>query len=139
MATETIDQATLTQLAKSGEVRNARAVGCGTGWNIHVQHGIVERTLVAKLSGDMHVFSSFENVVTFLQGIGIARFDVDAEHYHASPDAGRAGSVPEPDEDDPDSYDEWLCAEVEASIDDPDPGLPHDEAMRQIRAAVFTD
>ncbi|ATQ73712.1 antitoxin [Massilia violaceinigra] len=35
-----------------------------------------------------------------------------------------------------DTYTEWLKAEVQASIDDPSPGVPHDEAMRQIRAAL---
>lgn len=35
-----------------------------------------------------------------------------------------------------DACTEWLMAEVQASIDDPDPGLPHDQAMRKIRAAL---
>lgn len=30
-------------------------------------------------------------------------------------------------------------AELQASMDDPDPGIPHDEAMLQISAAVFVD
>ncbi|MDM5175876.1 hypothetical protein PO883_01520 [Massilia sp. DJPM01] len=35
-----------------------------------------------------------------------------------------------------DAYSAWLTAEVQASIDDPSQGVPHDEAMRQIRAAL---
>ncbi|MDL2355345.1 MAG: hypothetical protein QFF03_08820 [Pseudomonadota bacterium] len=34
-------------------------------------------------------------------------------------------------------YDAWLAAEVQEALDDDAPTVPHDEAMRLIRAAVF--
>jgi len=34
------------------------------------------------------------------------------------------------------SYDEWLKTEVQEALDDPSPLVPHDEAIRQIRAAI---
>lgn len=30
------------------------------------------------------------------------------------------------------SYDRWFRAKVQASIDDPRPGIPHDEAMAEV-------
>lgn len=33
--------------------------------------------------------------------------------------------------------DDWLAAEVQEALSDPSPGIPHEEAMRPIRAAVF--
>lgn len=38
-------------------------------------------------------------------------------------------------ENDP-AYDQWLQAEVQEAIDDTDPTVPHDEVMRQVRAAI---
>ena len=34
------------------------------------------------------------------------------------------------------SYDLWFRAKVQASIDDPRPSIPHDEAMSRIRATI---
>lgn len=33
-------------------------------------------------------------------------------------------------------YDRWLRARVQASLDDPRPDIPHEEAMRQTREAI---
>ena len=35
-----------------------------------------------------------------------------------------------------DSYDAWFRAKVQASLDDPRPGIPHDEVMAQLRATI---
>jgi len=34
------------------------------------------------------------------------------------------------------AYDRWFRAQVEASLADPRPGIPHDQAMVQARATV---
>ena len=34
------------------------------------------------------------------------------------------------------AYTKWLKAEVQEAIDDTSPSIPHDEAMRQVRAAI---
>lgn len=34
------------------------------------------------------------------------------------------------------AYEKWLAAKVAASIADPRPAVPHDEAMRRARAAI---
>lgn len=35
-----------------------------------------------------------------------------------------------------DYYTKWLKAEVQEALDDPRPSVPHDEAMRQVRASL---
>lgn len=37
-----------------------------------------------------------------------------------------------------DDYDRWFRAKVAASLDDPRPGVPHDEAMARIDATIQT-
>lgn len=34
------------------------------------------------------------------------------------------------------AYDAWLQAEVEASLADPRPSIPHDEVMAELRAII---
>lgn len=34
------------------------------------------------------------------------------------------------------AYDAWLRAEVEASLADPRPGIPHDEVMAEMQAII---
>lgn len=34
------------------------------------------------------------------------------------------------------AYDAWLRAEVEASLADPRPGIPHDQVMAELRALI---
>lgn len=34
------------------------------------------------------------------------------------------------------AYDKWLEAEIQEAIDDTSPTIPHDEAMRDVRAVI---
>ncbi|HFV9293994.1 TPA: stability determinant [Serratia fonticola] len=35
-----------------------------------------------------------------------------------------------------DSYDRWFRAKVQAAMDDPRPGIPHDEVMAEMEAII---
>lgn len=37
---------------------------------------------------------------------------------------------------DPDSYDTWFRAKVQEALDDPRPGVPHDEVMARMQALI---
>jgi len=139
MTAETIDHATLTKLAQAGVVRSAHVVGQKGGWGILVKYGMTEHALAAQRSHQVRVFRKLETLVEYLKGIGIPRFDVDAVNYdpdsvstHKRPD--RAAAMK--DAHQAAAYTKWLKAEIQEAIDDPSPSIPHDEAMRQIRAAI---
>lgn len=139
MTTETIDHTTLTKLAEAGVVRSAHVVGQAGGWGILVKYGMTERALAAQRSHQVRIFRKLETLVDYLKGIGIARFDVDAVNYdpdsvtvHKRPD--RAAAMKSAHE--AAAYTKWLKAEVQEAIDDTSPTIPHDEAMRQVRAAI---
>ena len=34
------------------------------------------------------------------------------------------------------SYDKWFCAKVKEAIDDPRPGIPHDQVMAEMDALI---
>ncbi|NVD96675.1 hypothetical protein HUX62_01480 [Massilia sp. BJB1822] len=124
MTTEIIDHATLTELAEAGIVDSAYVIGHAGGWGILVKDGSAKRMLAAQRGQPARVFRELETLVAYLKELGIQRFEVDAAHY--TPDNPTAAA----------SYTKWLKAEVQEAIDDPSPTVAHDEAMRQIRAAI---
>jgi len=140
MTTETIDHSTLTKLAEAGIVRSAHVVGQDGGWAILVKYGMTaERALAAQRSQQVRIFRRLETLVEYLKGIGIPRFDVDAVNY--DPHSVTAAKRPDraaamKDAHAAAAYTKWLKAEVQEAIDDTSPTIPHDEAMRQVRAAI---
>ncbi|NKA76057.1 hypothetical protein GO285_05026 [Ralstonia solanacearum] len=141
MATETIDQKTLSQLVEAGAVRAAHVVGHGNGWTIAAKYGLTERFLSAK-RGDVRVFRKLETLVAFLRELGISRFDVDAAGF----DPASAERTTRPDRSAAlkeahaaRAYDKWFRAQVQQALDDPRPSLPHAEVKAEFaerRAAL---
>lgn len=139
MATETIDHTTLTKLAEAGVVRSAHVVGQEGGWGILVKYGMTERALAAQRSHQVRIFRKLETLVEYLKGVGIPRFDVDAVNYdpHSTTTAKRPDrAAAMKDAHAAAAYTKWLKVEVQEALDDTSPTIPHDEAMRQVRAAI---
>ena len=134
MATETIDQKTLSQLVEAGAVRAAHVVGHGSGWTIAARYGLTERFLAAK-RGDVRVFRKLETLVGFLREMGINRFEVDAAGY--DPDSierptrpDRSAALKEAHE--AAAYDKWVRAQVQESLDDPRPNVSHTQVQKDM-------
>ena len=135
MNTETIDHTTLSRLAEAGAVHSAHIVGQKGGWGVLVKYGMTERALAAQRSHQMRIFRKFETLVSYLKSVGIARFDVDAVNYDADslkatrnrPDSAaklkRAHEAA--------AYDVRFRAEVREALDDPRPGIPHEEVVAE--------
>jgi len=140
MNAETIDHTTLSRLAEAGAVCSAHIVGQKGGWGILVKYGKTERALAAQRSHQVRIFRKFETLVSYLKGVGIVRFDVDAVNYDAAslkatrnrPD--RAEAMKSAHE--AAAYNKWLKAEVQEAIDDASPASPHDEVMEDVRALI---
>jgi hypothetical protein len=84
MATDTITHETVLQLVAAGAIRAAHVVGQKGGWSVLFRYGMTERPLAAQ-RGNVRVFKRFETIVSYLRGMGIVQFDVDAAQY--DPDA----------------------------------------------------
>ena len=139
MTTETIDHTTLARLVEAGAVRGAHIVGQSGGWAVLVKYGMHERPLAAQRSRQVRLFRKFETLVGYLKGIGIARFDVDTADFDAvtiktriRPD--RAIALKQAHE--AAAYDAWFREQVQASIDDPRPSIPHEQVMAEVQAVI---
>ena len=128
MAEEAINHSMLAKLVESGSVRAAHVIGLAGGWGIIVKCGKTVRPLAAQ-RGKVRLFSRLETVAAYLKGIGIARFDVDvlghdpARARRARPD--RAASLKRAHA--AAAYDKWFRSQVQVALDDPRPGIPHEE------------
>ena len=96
-----------------------------------VRYGMHERPLAAQRSRNVRLFRRFETLVSYLKGVGIARYDVDAANYdpdtlQATRRPDRAAALKRAQE--AAAYDSWFRAQVQASIDDPRPSVSDDEA-----------
>ncbi|MBU9247048.1 antitoxin PaaA2 family protein [Burkholderia multivorans] len=136
MATETIDQKTLTQLVEAGAVRAAHVVGHGNGWALAARYGLTERFLSAK-RGDVRVFRRLETLVSFLRDMGISRFDVDASGY----DPQAVERVTRPDRSAAlkeahaaRAYDKWFREQVQQALDDPRPRISNEDVKAHFAA-----
>jgi len=139
MATDTIDHITFTKLAEAGAVRSAHIVGQPGGWGILIKYGMTERALAAQRSQQVRIFRKFETLVGYLKGVGIERFDVDAVNWDADSPTTRTRpdtSAAMKKAHEAAAYDKWLKAEVQEAIDDTSPTIPHDEVVRNVRAAI---
>ncbi len=134
MLENAINHSTLAKLVESGGVRAAHVIGLAGGWRISVKCGSSVRPLAAQ-RGKVRLFSRLETAAAYLKAIGIARFDVDALGYdpertlRARPDRSaslkRAHAAA--------AYDQWFRSQVQEALDDPRPGMPHEEVSARWR------
>lgn len=134
---ETIDHGTLSRLAEAGAVRGAHIIGQSGGWAVLIKYGLIERPLAAQRTRQVRLFRKFETLVAYLKALGISRFDVDSSNYDPlaitstlRPD--RAAALKRAHE--AAAYDAWFREQVQASIDDPRPSVPDEEARVQFAA-----
>ncbi|HLP70630.1 MAG TPA: hypothetical protein VK181_24250 [Rhizobium sp.] len=135
MAAETIDHGMLAELVAAGAVRTAHVVGQSGGWSLRVKYGAAERALAAQRSRQVRIFRRMETLVSYLQDLGIERFDVDATAYEAEggksrPD--RAEAMRRTHE--AAAHDQWFRTQVEEAIseaDDPNTEWVSHEELKQ--------
>ncbi|NGZ83004.1 antitoxin PaaA2 family protein [Duganella aceris] len=120
MNTQTIEPAALARLADAGGNFNVSVLPEGGGWIVCVHDEAGDRALLDLDRKATAVFDALQAVEQHLRTLGVLRFEVDGgRRSHGDP-----------------TYEEWLKAEVQAALDDPSPLVAHDEAVRQIRAAI---
>ena len=79
-----LTHATLAQLTRAGAVTEIRAIGQSGGWILAVSFGArTGLTLCAQRSGEPRLFARFESLVSYLQGLKIDRFVVEAARFEA--------------------------------------------------------
>ena len=135
----TIDHTTLERLVEAGAVRGADVIGHPGGWGVVVKCGMTDRALAAR-RGAVRNFRKFETLVSYLKGVGISQYNVNAADFDAEllkttrvrPDSSeRMRSAFEAK-----AHTDWMREKVAASLADPRPNIPHVEVMAQAQALI---
>jgi hypothetical protein len=132
-STEIIDHSALVRLVENGSVSGTIIVAKPGGWSVEIRQGSRKCALTAQRSGQVRLFKRLETLVTYLQGLGISQFNVDASGYdplqlktYARPD--RSEALKQAHE--AAAYEEWFKRQVQISIDDPRPSISDEDARR---------
>ncbi len=130
---ETIDHVTLSRLVEANVVNGASIIGQPGGWGVVIQCGVTERALAAK-RGSVRIFRKFETLVSYLKGIGVSRYQVDATGFgpasHKTTHRGTVASGRMKAAHEAAAYDKWFREQVQETLDDPRPSLP-DAAVKK--------
>lgn len=135
----TIDHTTLEHLVEAGAIRGADVIGCSGGWGVVVKYGMTERALAAR-RGAVRTFRKFETLVSYLKGVGISQYHVNAADFDAAalkttrvrPDsAERMRSAFEAS-----AHTKWMNNKAAESLADPGPNFSHEQVMADAQAVI---
>ncbi|WNL48584.1 hypothetical protein RKE25_23160 (plasmid) [Dyella sp. BiH032] len=76
-----IDHGRLAEVIKAGAVEDAQVYGARGGWHVVVKAGGQVRALAASRSGHLRLFTKIDTLISYLAGIGISHFQVDATRF----------------------------------------------------------
>ncbi len=136
----TIDHGTLAQLAHEGTINTTQIFGVEGGWSVRVSSGkgraAQQRVLTAQRSREVRTFRKLETLVSYLKGLGILQFLVDAHDFEPTGAArtrpDRSAAMKETHQ--AAAYDKWFRGAVQASLDDPRASVSDTTARERLAA-----
>ena len=144
MSTHTIDTAMARRMVEASAIRGASIIGVPGGWSVMLKLGLTEKALGSQRRDTPRLWRSLDTCIAYLRkDLHIARVDLLDASNHSEVDVSRstradasermkqahAAAV----------YDKWFRAQVQESIDDPRPSIPHEQVMAEFaerRAAL---
>ncbi len=139
METMTLEQ--LRTAHDSGGVVGVTLKGQGAGFLVQIMTRSGTDAVLSKArSTEPRRFGNPLAALNVLRDVGIATGQFDASAYdptEKNPDTaskGRADAMREAHE--ALAYNQWLAAQIQASIDDPHPNISHDQAMAEVDALL---
>lgn len=139
MQTMTIEQ--LRAASNAGGVSSVTLKGEGGAFLVQIDTRSGSGAVLAKArSTEPRRFGNPLAALNVLRDIGIMVGQFDASEYnpaekaHDAGNRGRAAAMRGAHE--AAAYNQWLVGEIQASIDDPRPSIPHDEVMAEMDADI---
>ena len=138
---KTIDHSILRRLVDAGAHIGAEVVAGAGGWGVVINYGRASQTLAAT-RGQPRTFRQFETLAGYLKELGIVEYRVNTAEFQpgaatGKPDDKRSATASERMKraHAAAAHDEWFRKQVQASIDDPRPSVPHDQVKKQVAAS----
>lgn len=126
---------------EAGGVSGVTLTARGGGFYIEITTRARSGVLLAKArSHEPRRFGNPVSALTLLRNIGIVAGAFDASQWNPGAKdvpqnkKGRSEAMREAHK--AAAYTRWLASEIQAAIDDPRPGIPHEEVMDEMDAAI---
>ena len=140
----TIDTLVARRMVEAAAIRGAAIIGQPGGWSVVLKVGMQEKPLGTQRTDKPRTWRSLDSCVSYLRDeLHIVRIDgIDATHHsEASIHTKRRADASERMKraHEAAAYDKWFRAQVQESLDDPRPSIPHEEVMAEFagrRAAL---
>lgn len=139
MQSMTVEQ--LRAASDAGGVSGVTLKGKGGGFFVQIAtRSGAGAVLVKARSTEPRLFGNPVSALNLLRELGIfaGQFEASewnpAEKVSSTGSEGRARAMREAHK--AAAYNKWLAAEIQASIDDPRPSIPHDEVMAEMDAGI---
>ena len=134
MSAQTIDTAMARRLVEASAIRGASIIGVPGGWSVTLKLGLTEKALGSQRRDTPRLWRSLDTCMAYLRkDLHIARVDLLDASNHSEvgvPRSTRAdASARMKLAHAAAAYDKWFRAQLQASIDDPRPSIPHEQVM----------
>ena len=141
MSNNTIDTPMARRLVEAAAIRGAFVIGQPGGWSVMLKVGMSERPLGTQRTDKPRTWRNLDNLIEYLRTeLHIVRIDgLDGSNHsvasiHSKKRADSSARMKAAH--DAAAYDKWFREQVQASIDDPRPSIPHEEVMARSKAII---
>lgn len=141
MSAQTIDTAMARRMVEAGAILGASIIGMPGGWSVMLKLGMSEKPLGSQRSDKPRLWRSLDTCMAYMRkDLHIARVDLLDASNHSEVDVSRATradtSLRMKRAHEAAAYDTWFRAQVQASIDDARPSIPHEQVMAEAQALI---
>ena len=135
MSDHTIDTAMAKRMVEASAIQGVAIIGQPGGWGVVLKLGMIEKPLGTQRTDKPRLWRSLDRCIDYLKNeLHIARFEMlDATNHSDVALKGKTRndtSARMRHAHEAAAYDKWFREQVQASLDDPRPGIP-DEEVKQ--------
>lgn len=134
MSTHTIDTAMARRMVEASAIRGASIIGVPGGWSVMLKLGLTEKALGSQRRDTPRLWRSLDTCMAYLRkDLHIARVDLLDASNHSEVDVSRSTRADASERmkqaHAAAAYDKWFRVQVQASIDDQRPSIPHEQVV----------
>jgi hypothetical protein len=129
------------RMVEASAIAGASIIGLPGGWSVMLKFGITEKPLGTQRTDRPRIWRSLDTCMDYIRNeLHIDRVDLLDASNHSAVDVTRAVRADASERmkhaHATVAYDKWFRAQVQASIDDPRPGISQAQVMADVQAVI---
>lgn len=151
MSNRTIDTAMAKRMVEASAIHGASIIGQTGGWSVMLKLGRIEKPLGTQRGDQPRLWRSLDRCIDYLKSeLDIARFELLDATQHSNDGVVSKSRLDTSERmrraHEAAAHDQWFRTQVQESIDDVRPSIPHEEVERvfaekrnQLRARIAAE